>query len=300
MLSPASAAYLGDLALGDPQWAWHPVRLMGRCIAWADTRLPHSRAAGLLLALGLPAAAGAIAWALLLLSGRQAWLMHAVLIFFCLAGADMIRHARAVLEALQKGDLPQARMLVGRIVGRDTDKLDEQGVLRACIESTAESFCDGFFAPLCFAFLGGAPWALAYKAVSTLDSMVGYKNAKYADFGWASARLDDLLNYVPARLSALAIAVAGASPQALAVAFRDAGRQPSPNSGWPEAAFAGALGIQLGGPCSYCGEPSNKELLGEAGRPIDLAAARSALRLFQRAAFLSVLAGELMCYFLKA
>src|SRR5260221_12849996 len=149
-----------------------------------------------------------------------------------------------VLRALKFERLELARSELGMIVGRDTQSLDKDGVLRACIESVAESACDGLVAPIFYAYLGGAPLALAHKAVSTLDSMIGYKHGIYADFGWASAKLDDLLNWLPARIAALlasllAPLVGGSISEAAACAWRDAPKQPSPNSGWPEAAFAG-------------------------------------------------------------
>jgi adenosylcobinamide-phosphate synthase len=180
-----------------------------------------------------------------------------------------------VVLALEKADLPAARVAVGRMVGRDTAELDQEGVLRACLESVAESTCDGVVAPLFYASLGGAPLAMAYKAVSTLDSMVGHKDERYRQFGKASARLDDVLNWVPARLSVLLVSLAawllGLKPKkALVTGFHDGASNPSPNSGWPEAAFAGALEVQLGGPSRYQGQAVEKPLLGTAGRALDL------------------------------
>jgi adenosylcobinamide-phosphate synthase len=301
ILSSASAGFGLDLLAGDPHWRWHPVRLMGRAVAYADARLPRTKAAGLALALGLPLAVGLADWLIARKLGRLAWGFQALMIYFCVASTDMLRHARDVVGALEAGDLALARVRVSSIVGRDTAELDETGVLRATVESVAESFCDGVVAPLFFAFLGGAPWALAHKAVSTLDSMVGYKNARYAEFGWASARLDDAMNWIPARLSALLVALCGGRPAAaLRCALRDAPRQPSPNSGWPEAAFAGALGVQLGGPSSYQGRVSPKALIGDAERPLSLEAARESLGLFFRASLGAALIGEILWHCLKA
>jgi adenosylcobinamide-phosphate synthase len=213
----------------------------------------------------------------------------------------MLDHAKAVIQALESGELKLARKRLAMIVGRDTQKLDFQGICRASIESVAESFCDGLLAPLFFAYLGGAPLALAYKAVSTLDSMVGYRNARYAEFGWASARLDDLLNFVPARLSALVIAAASRRPAAAFLcAVQDGPKQPSPNSGWPEGAFAGALGIQLGGPSRYQGLLSPKALLGRPEFALNLASVRAALALFMGASALALVTGELLWRWLRA
>jgi adenosylcobinamide-phosphate synthase len=301
ILSPVAAAFAADFVLGDPVLAWHPVRLMGKVIHWADRRFPRSRLSGLCLALGLPSAVAALTWSLLRLAGPGAWCLEAFLLFFCIAGRDMVVHSSAVLAALKQQDLGLARERVSGIVGRDTGSLDEAGLLRACIESTAESLCDGLVAPLFFAYLGGAPLALAHKAVSTLDSMVGHKDPRYLEFGWASARLDDLLNFLPARFSALCAALASGSPwKALRCAFKDAPRQPSPNSGWPEGAFAGALGLRLGGPLSYRGTPVDKAFLGEEGRVPDMAGAEGALRLFQRASILALVTGELLWHWLRA
>jgi adenosylcobinamide-phosphate synthase len=171
---------------------------------------------------------------------------------------------------LRLGNIQAARYKVGWIVGRDTGGLDEAGVARATVETIAENITDGIISPLFFAALGGAPLAFAYRAVNTLDSMVGYKNDRYFDFGWASARMDDLCNYVPARISALLIIWAACclpacSPGgALRALWRDAGKHPSPNSGYAEATVAGALGIRLGGCNYYFGQPSFRAYLGDA------------------------------------
>jgi adenosylcobinamide-phosphate synthase len=187
------------------------------------------------------------------------------------------------------------------IVGRDSAGLDPKGVCRAAIESVAESFCDGLVAPLFFAYLGGAPLALAYKAVSTLDSMIGHKSPRYARFGWASARLDDLANFLPARLSIFAIALVSRRPwAALRVAIQDGPRQPSPNSGWPEGAFAGALGIQLGGAARYGGVVVHKALLGKPEFHLDNESLRAAQWLFLNASIVALISGELLWRLLRA
>lgn len=301
ILSPVAAAFAVDYFVGDPSFKFHPVRLMGKAIAAIERRLPRTRVSGLLLALGLPGFCILIPYLALGLAGAWAWSLNMILIFFCLAGKDMLDHARAVLLALQGKDLEKARLAVGRIVGRDTHELDEAGLIRASIESVAESFCDGLVAPLFFAFLGGAPLALGYKAVSTLDSMLGYKNERYRELGWASARLDDLLNYLPARLSALLIAVVCSRPlKALGDAATDGPKQPSPNSGWPEGAFAGALEIQLGGPVSYQGVQTEKAFLGRAGKSLDLGLLNAAMNLYRRASIAAILSGELLWHCLRA
>lgn len=285
-------AFLLDLTLGDPRWDWHPVRLMGKAILAAEKwirRRPKSLfLGGLGLALGLPLASAGLAWLLLVLARREStgleFLVSVILIYFCISARDLRDHALAVLQAVEKGDLPGARKALARIVGRDTAHLDRKGILRACLESVAESTCDGIIAPLFFAFLGGAPLALAYKAVSTLDSMVGYKNEKYVRLGKASARADDAANWIPARLSALLVAGSacfmGLRPgAALAAAWKDGPRQPSPNSGWPEAAYAGALGVRLGGASTYQGRRVVKASLGQARQTLDAGRLRAGIRL---------------------
>jgi adenosylcobinamide-phosphate synthase len=177
------------------------------------------------------------------------------------------------MRSVQRGDLAQARADLAMIVGRDTGSLDEPEIVRAAIETVSENFGDGVVAPLFYLALLGPAGMAAYKAVNTLDSMVGYKNDLYRELGWASARLDDLLNYVPARLSAALIWIASGVlgmdvRRSVRVTLRDASNQPSPNSGWPEAAFAGALGVQLGGVNHYRGVESRKAYMGDPVRPL--------------------------------
>jgi adenosylcobinamide-phosphate synthase len=199
------------------------------------------------------------------------WLGDAVgvvLIYTTLAARDLTRHSRAVHSALTAGDLDEARRRVGMIVGRDTGRLDEPEVARAAVESVAESVVDGVTAPLFFALLFGPLGAMLYRAINTLDSMFGHRDERYRDFGLAAARADDVANWLPARLTFPAIVVAafllGLRPgAALRVGLRDHARHPSPNSGWSEAAFAGALGVRLGGVNVYGGVPNERPSLGE-------------------------------------
>lgn len=292
-------ALLLDAVWGDPDRPWHPVRRLGALIqalervARRDTRHLKLRGVGLALAVvGIAYLAGlALMHAAALLDqhwGLHGWLslgVGAVLLWSALAVRSMADHAIAVLAALELGDLPLARLAIARMVGRDTADLDERGICRALLETIAEGLCDGVVAPLFFALLGGAPLALAYRAVNTLDSMVGYKDEHYRELGWASARLDDLASWIPARKAALFTAIAAyamrlSASGAVRTARRDGPRQPSPNSGWPEGAFAGALGVQLGGPLKYRGRVSDKALLGEPLRPLTAAVCRQGLTLF--------------------
>jgi adenosylcobinamide-phosphate synthase len=188
-----------------------------------------------------------------------------------LAARDLFDHVRVVEDALRQGDIVAARSAVSRIVGRDTAKLDEHGIACAAIETLAESFCDGVVSPLCYLALGGAPLAWIFKAVSTLDSMIGHREAPYTNFGTFAARCDDVCNYVPARISALVVitlaSLSGASARdAIRCVWLDAPLHRSPNGGYPEAAVAGALGLRLGGTVSYDGVAVHRPLLNAAGR----------------------------------
>lgn len=201
-----------------------------------------------------------------------------------LAARDLWDHVRAVDDPLQAGDLPVARRAVAMIVGRDTAELSESEIARATVETVAESSADGVIAPLVYLAIGGAPLALAYKAVNTLDSMIGHRDKHYTDLGWASARLDDLVNWIPARVAALLL-IFGAGlvtgqlervRQGWQVFQRDGGHHPSPNSGRPEAAMAGILGVRLGGTNMYDGVAQDRPILGREGRvaePCDISLA---------------------------
>ena len=201
-----------------------------------------------------------------------------------------------VCEQLEKGDLPAARKAVSRIVGRDTAELSGEEVARAAVETVAENFSDGVAAPLFYMLLGGAPLALAYKAVNTMDSMVGYKNDRYLHFGRAAAKLDDAANYIPARLAALAwiggAAIAGQDAKnAWRIWRRDRRNHSSPNSAQTESACAGALGVQLGGPSRYFGKLYEKPAIGDPLRPVKAADIRRAVQTLYGAAALAVLGG---------
>ncbi|UVT20603.1 MAG: cobalamin biosynthesis protein CobD [Nitrospira sp.] len=274
-----------DAVAGDPRWFPHPVRGMGAVIAWYDRsvrkicRNPYAlRTGGLLLALGLPASVFFFTRELIALTDQVTWwlgsLVSVGLAWTTLAGRDLWNHVSAVRGQLEQGNLTEARRAVSQIVGRDTDQLSEEEIVRASIETVAESTSDGIIAPLFYLMMGGAPLALAYKAVNTLDSMIGHKDERYVDFGWASARLDDIANWIPARLSAVLLLLAaglvtGQGDRVRAgwrALCRDGGKHPSPNSGQPEAAMAGSLGVQLGGVNYYGGVPDERPVIGIPGR----------------------------------
>jgi adenosylcobinamide-phosphate synthase len=302
------AAGLLDWLLGDPAFQWHPVRLIGRGIAWSEglarRKGGHLKRRGIGLCLCVVSLTWLAALALLEVLawmdgrlGARGWLFllgAAVLLKFSFAIRDLVDHAQAVFAALRDDDLQRARVAVGRMVGRDVTTLDERGVRRACLESVAESLGDGVVAPLFYAMLGGPALALAYRAINTLDSMVGYKNEAYIDLGWASAKLDDAANYLPARFSAGLVAAAAwvlrlDASAALRVARMEAPLQPSPNAGWPEGAFAGALGVQFGGELSYQGRRVQKATLGVPLNPLNDGACRMGLRLYRVSGYLALI-----------
>jgi adenosylcobinamide-phosphate synthase len=269
-------AYVSDLAIGDPGCLPHPVRWMGKAIETAEARfrkfpIPLS-ISGLLFALFLIFST----WILTLILLRVAGCIHPVikgileilLIYYSISVRSLESSAMAVYGALRNGDVSTAKEKLAMIVGRDVAPLSEEGMIRASVETVAENLVDGVISPLFYAAVGGAPLAIAYKMINTLDSMVGYKNEKYEKFGKASARIDDLANYIPARLSVFVIALAAefiscSGIRALKTGFYEGRRHSSPNSGYPEAAFAGVLDVRLGGPNSYGGQWVSKPYIGE-------------------------------------
>ena len=283
------AAFLGfllDLWLADPGWMPHPVVLMGKCITRLEevlrSRFPATpkgeRAAGCVLAVLLPVGTLVLTGAICLLAGRiHPLLGMAVQTFWCwqaLAVKGLAEESKNVYRQLAAEDLPGARRAVARIVGRDTQALTEEGVTKAAVETVAENFSDGVVAPLFYMMIGGAPLALCYKAVNTMDSMIGYKHQRYLQFGRAAAKLDDAANYLPSRLAAvfwiLAAGLTGQdAPNAWRIWRRDRRNHASPNSAQTESACAGALGVQLAGPAYYFGEYYNKPTIGDAKRPIE-------------------------------
>lgn len=265
-------ALAADALIGDPDWLWrrlpHPVELIGAQIDWLDRHLnrdawPAARrkAAGI-VALGvLIVTAGVIGIALqwLLLGSLIGTLLLGILASVLIAQRSLYQHVARVRDAFASGGLEGARSAVTMIVGRDPAQLDQAGVSRAAIESSAENFSDGIVAPVFWLALLGLPGLLIYKAVNTADSMIGHRNARFEAFGWASARFDDLLNLAPARLSGVLLALAaplagGSVSRALQVMRRDAPKHRSPNAGWPESAMAGALDLALAGPRVYGGQ----------------------------------------------
>ena len=287
ILYAALCGFALDLLLGDPAWLTpvHPVVLMGRAITALEKQLralfPKTdrgeEAAGALMALLMSAGTFMLCkLTVKLLNGLYPPLSFALEVIWCwqaLAVRDLKVEAMRVQKALETEGLEAARKAVSRIVGRDTEALDEKGVARAAVETVAENFSDGVIAPLAYMLLGGAPLALVYKAINTMDSMVGYKNARYLHFGRVPAKLDDAANYLPSRLAALLlIAAARLTGEDAASAWRiwrrDRRKHASPNSAQCEAAMAGALGLRLCGPASYFGVKHDKPWIGDRRREI--------------------------------
>lgn len=262
-----SLAYAIDLLAGDPEWFPHPVRLFGLLIKAGDRRSSREMLAGTALTLVVVGTGWAI--------GRPKNPVWRVLMAWTtLATRSLLDEALAVIDA---DNLPLARQRLARIVGRDTADLNETEIARAVIETLAESACDGIVAPLFWLAVGGVPFAMAYKAINTLDSMIGHSDQPYRHFGRVAARLDDAANFIPARLTALGIIAL--APRAWPVWRRDGNKHASPNAGQSEAAMAGALGVQLGGACTYDGQPYNAPLLNAEGSAPTMQDARAALRI---------------------
>lgn len=278
-------AYMIDKLLGDPLWFPHPVVYMGKWIAFLEKNIrkrckskPSLKAGGLLLWLLTVGTVFCMTFLLLKLAfGLHLLLgfaLQTLLLWTGIAKKTLDDEARAVYHTVQEGDIEKARTRIGYLVGRDTTRLSFSEIIRATVETVAENTVDGVTAPLFYAMLGGAPLMMAYKAVNTLDSMVGYKNEQYEDLGYFSAKIDDWFNYIPARITLVGFifgaALAGFDYQkAQSIALRDHKNHKSPNAGWPEAAMAGALGIQLGGANVYFGKIVEKPTLGDKERELE-------------------------------
>lgn len=303
------ASFALDLLLGDPHGWPHPVIGIGRFVKRLElvlaTLFDNRRLAGVVLAAVTVAVTGLVTWGVIWIAGSiHPWLGGAVTIWLgytTLALRALHVESRQVAVLVEQGRLEEARRALSMIVGRETSQLDEEQILRACIETMAENTSDGVVGPLFYLFIGGPVLAMMYKAASTLDSMVGYTDDRYREMGWASAKLDDLLNLLPARLTGLLMVLAAVplglnSWNALRVMLRDACKTKSPNAGFPESAAAGALGIQLGGPATYFGETVDKPTLGDADRRIDIRCYRRMVRLMYLTSVLALVLGGLLTW----
>ncbi|WP_333652709.1 adenosylcobinamide-phosphate synthase CbiB [Dissulfurispira sp.] len=281
-------AFLLDLAIGDPGWLPHPVRIIGSAIAKTEVILRRylktplqEKSGGVLLVIMIVVPVFGIAFFIQKIIVSNTPSLHysinalglIVLIYLTsttIAVRELINSARIVIESVKNKDIESAKSNLGMIVGRDTGNLSEKGILKATIETLSENLSDGIIAPLFYLAIGGLPLAMAYKAINTLDSMVGYKNDKYKNFGWAAARLDDIANYIPARISGILIVIVSFFVSrslftvhcSLKTMINDGRKHLSPNAGIPEAAIAGALGVKLGGPSTYNGIEIQKPYIG--------------------------------------
>lgn len=327
-------AFLLDMAIGDPRWLPHPVRIIGKAISKTesflrrplkdkykidDSRFLTDRLKGIFLVILIVGSTFFITWLIiyallkikniLAFSPQPSFLLHysayALIIYLTattIATKELIKSSRIVIKDVKNNNIVSAKNNLSMIVGRDTKELSEKGILKATIETLSENLSDGVIAPLFYLAIGGLPLAMAYKAINTLDSMVGYRNDRYREFGWASARLDDIANYIPARISGLLIVISiflitiFKSPSsallfthnALRTMISDGRKHLSPNAGIPEAAMAGALGVRLGGPSTYGGILVDKPYIGEGKREDYLSASHEAIRIIKLSSIIGV------------
>lgn len=303
-ISVIAAAYLLDLIIGDPQWRWHPVRLIGRLIAWFERRLNagsiNKNLSGTILLISVVyvtvlSVLGILKLAMIVHPALY-FAVSVMLIYFSLSVRSLAVEVYKVYGALKKKDIRQARGNLSMIVGRDTDKLEEPEIIRATVETVAESATDGIVAPLFFAFLGGPVLAWAYKAVNTLDSMVGHRNERFIEFGRSSAKLDGLLNFIPAKMTCAFISISslfcgknwlGSIRWGSRFFFK--GQQD--NSTAAEAAMAGALDVRLGGLNCYDSVPVSKEFIGDGTCALEMRHIKESVRIVYLCSFLFLLTG---------
>ena len=285
--------WLLDWLFGDPVCLPHPIVWFGKAIAWCEHQLnqgSYRKAKGGMTAVALIAATYAIGF----LINSQLSIINFLVVFYCLAGTTLIREVRAVFLALDRS-LDEGRKQVARIVGRDTSELSAQEVRTAALETLAENLSDGVIAPLFWFALLGTPGMLAYKMVNTLDSMIGYKTERYRDFGCWAAHIDDVANFIPARLTALLMVLAAGKPQLATFVWKNGRKHASPNSGYPEAALAGILDCRFGGPHHYFGQLFDKPYIGSNDRPLTTADMGTAIRVNRTAEILMVLLTIAVC-----
>ncbi|MDY6863606.1 MAG: adenosylcobinamide-phosphate synthase CbiB [Thermodesulfobacteriota bacterium] len=312
MIKEIIFAYILDLLFGDPRSFPHPVKAMGKVIEFLEKalrRLPlNLYLSGGILVVILVLGTFILTNKLIFIAFQfNSFLGEAIAIFFIyttLSIRDLDKETRWAYLALKEDDIVLARERISLIVGRDTEDLTREDAVRACIETVAENTVDGIISPIFFALLGGAPLAMAYKAVNTLDSMVGYKNDKYLKFGWASARMDDLANFIPARLSALIIPMAAAilkrrGMKSFSTMVKDRKKSVSPNAGIPESAFAGALGITLGGRACYQRKKVVIPIMGKESRPKELKDILSAIYLMYLVSGVTLIIGIAIRWYLE-
>ena len=308
VILPLFFGWILDLIFGDPSKLPHPIVWFGKSIAFFEHHLnkgSHRKLKGALVAIGLIVSVFVITYLIrhylnLLpsITGRGwGWVFDSIFVFFCLAGTTLIREVREVFLAVDRS-LEEGRQQVARIVGRDTSELSAQEVRTAALETLAENLSDGVIAPLFWFAILGVPGMLTYKMINTLDSMIGYKTERYRDFGCWAAHIDDIANYIPARLTALLMAIASPRKSLLRFIWRNGRRHASPNSGYPEAALAGILNCRFGGPHYYFGQLFPKPYIGENEREFTTADMKLAVRINRIAEVLMVFL-VMICLILK-
>ncbi len=289
---PLLVGWTLDLVAGDPAWLPHPVVWFGKAISWCEHMFNngiHRRLKGAACAIVLITSAFLLTSWILSMIGNV-WIsvaVQSILIFYCLAGTTLVREVRQVFVAVDES-LEKGREQVGRIVGRDTSCLSAQEIRTAALETLAENLSDGVIAPLFWYALLGVPGMVAYKMVNTLDSMIGYRNDRYRDFGFAAAKIDDVANFIPARITAFLMVIAAGKPGLLKFVWKNGSKHLSPNSGYPEAALAGILDCRFGGPHDYFGESVYKPHIGTNPRPLTTADMLRSIAINRRAEIAAV------------
>jgi len=301
------AAYLLDLVLGDPPSFPHPVKGIGWIIKKLEgpfrAIIKNERMAGAFFSCTIII----LIWFITFVVTQAAYLLNnylgivisIIIIYTSLSVKDLGMESLDVFKALKNGNLDEARAFLSKIVGRDTANLEEREIIRASVETVAENIVDGIVSPLFYAFLGGAALAMAYKTINTLDSMIGYKNKRYINFGWAAAKIDDIANFVPARLSVIFLTIASwingyDAAKILSIIMRDGRKNPSPNSGIPEAAIAGALGVRLGGLNYYNSTAVQKPHIGDDINPLDKSHIKEAVKIAYITSGLFIITGAVL------
>ena len=302
LILPLLLGWLLDFIFGDPSRLPHPIVWFGKMISWGEHRLnkgSHRMAKGAVMAICFILLVFFVVWGFKrLVPSMILWLvLDTIIIFYCLAGTTLIREVREVFLALDRS-LDEGRRQVARIVGRDTSQLSAQEVRTAALETLAENLSDGVIAPLFWFALLGTPGMLAYKMVNTLDSMIGYRTERYKDFGCWAAHIDDVANYIPARLTALLMVIASGKLSLLKFVWNNGRKHASPNSGYPEAALAGILNCRFGGPHYYFGELFDKPFIGENDRPLTTQDMRTSVRINRTAELLMLALTSVVVLFL--